>query len=651
MEDKNLMSAQQVMGKLKIKKILSKKVVIILCVLAAVAIGAAIAVPKILKSRLASAGVVTQKTAVAKVGSIKVSVSGSGTIYYKDTYSASSTVASKLKKLYFKEGDTVKKGDLIAELDDSDAVDSLSTSKSNYLQNTKTNNDTIGNVAKLTIKAPFTGQVSDIQVKLGDKVSKGAKLFTLTDSSKLKLAVPFNSVDAAKLQAGQTVDVYVTSFMQPVKGTITFISNQAVATAAGGQLTNVEVSIDNPGAILSGMKASVEAETTSGTVASTETGALEYVSQRVVTSDIDGTIKSITIKNGQKIDSGSVVAILENEDVIKSKELAELKNQNLQTDYENAQKKLDNYKIYSDIDGVISEQKVKVGDNIKSAEVIATITDTSGLYFDIPIDELDVAKIEVGQKAEISVDALEETSVKPLTGEVTKIAFKGTSSNGVATFPITVKLDAPNEKIKGSMNANAEILITNVENVLMVPVEAVSKQNNKSYVWVKSAQGSGTSTSKDKNPQTPVGQDTSAEESSSARGGQNRNSAGANRNAGNNSSAAGTNKAAGGNVSIGKLVNGSSSNSSKSAQTTQNYYAGAVRTEVQIGANNATYIEIKSGLKAGDIVVLPQIKTTSSTQSTQAQGMGGFGGMSAPAGGGQAPGGQAIGGQAGGGRQ
>jgi HlyD family secretion protein len=628
------------------KPTLSKRTVIISSVLLIAAVGAGIAVPKYLKSKSASAGVVTQKTSVVKAGTIKVSVSGSGTIYYKDTYSAASTVASKVKKLYFKEGDTVKKGDLIAELDDTDAVDSFNTSRNNYVSNTSTNNETIQNVAKLTVKSPMTGQVSDIQVKLGDKIAKGAKLYTITDTSKLKLTVSFNTVDAAKLSVGQTVGVFVTSFMQSVNGTITFISNQPTATAVGGQLTNVEVEVENPGALISGMKANVEVETSMGAVVSTDTAALEYINQRVVTSEIDGTIKTISIKNGQKINAGSTVLILENDDVIKSKELAELKNQNLQIDFESAKEKLEDYKIYSNIDGVISEQKVKVGDTVKSAEVIATITDTSGLYFDIPIDELDVAKIEVGQKAEISVDALEETAVKPLAGEVTKIAFKGTSTNGVATFPITVKLDASNEKIKGSMNANAEILITNVENVLMVPVEAVSKQNNKSYVWVKSAQGSGTSTSKDKNPQAATGQDTSAAESNITGVGQNRAATGANRNTGNNNPTAGTNKAAGGNVSIGKLVNGSSSNSSKSTQTTQNYYAGAVRTEVQVGANNATYIEIKSGLKAGDVVVLPQTKTTSSsTQSTQAQGMGGFGGMNAPAGGGQAAGGQVTGGR------
>jgi HlyD family secretion protein len=633
----------KVLEKLKFKNLMSKKTIIIVCVLVAVGVGAGIGIPKYLKSKATTAGVVQQRTAKVTTGNIKVSVSGSGTIYYKDTYSASSTVAGKIKKLYFREGDTVKKGDLIAELDDSDAVDSFNTARNNYVQNTSNNNDTIQNVAKLTVKSPMAGQVSDIQIKLGDKISKGAKLYTITDTSRLKLTVPFNTVDAAKIKVGQTVSVFITSFMQSVNGTVTYISNQPVATAVGGQLTNIEVEVVNPGAVISGMKASVEAETSMGAVVSTDTASLEYINQRVVTSEIDGTIKTMGIKNGQKINSGDTVVVLENNDVIKAKELAELKNQNLQIDFETAKKKLDNYKIYSDIDGVVSEQKPKVGDNVKSGDVIATITDTSGLYFDIPIDELDVAKIEVGQKAEISIDALEETAVKHLSGEVTKIAFKGTSTNGVATFPITVKLAAPNAKIKGSMSANAEILITNVEKVLMVPVEAVSKQGNKAYVWVKNGQGTGTNASQSKGTQAPAEQANRPEGTNSNGTGQNRSTSGNNRT---NTAAAGTNRTAGGNMSLGSMVNGNSSSNNKSAQTTQNYYAGAVRTEIQIGANNATYIEIKGGLKEGDVVVLPQTRTSSTSQN---QGFGG--GMGVPGGGMAAPAAAPTGGQSGGGRQ
>jgi HlyD family secretion protein len=613
-------------GKFKIKSLLSKKMAIILCVVSVVGIGAAVTVPKLLKSKLTSASVVTQKTAVAKTGNIKVTVSGSGTIYYKNTYEATATVASKIKKLYFKEGDTVKKGDLIAELDDSDAVKAFNSSRNNYLQNTFNNNQTIENVNKLTVEAPITGQVSNIQVKLGDKIAKGAKLFTLTDSSKLKLTAPFNSVDATKLAVGQNVEVYVTSFMQSVKGTVTFISNQSITTASGGQLTNVEVQVDNPGAITSGMKATIEAETASGTVASTDTGSFEYINQRIVTSEIDGTIKNLAVKDGQKITAGAVAVTLENDDVINSKQMAELKNQNLQSDLEDSKKKLEDYKIYADIDGVISEQKVKVGDTTKSGTVIATVTDTSGLYFDIPIDELDVAKLEVGQKATITIDAIEDTLKKPLTGEVSRIAFKGTSTNGVASFPVTVKLDAPNEKIKGGMNTNAEIAITDVQNVLTVPVEAVSKQGNKAYVWVKGGQGTGTTSnsSQTQNEQWQGGNNSGGGNSANR---QNRtgNANRANGNTANNNAASNANRNIANNISIPGLNNNSSKNN---AQSQQNYYAGAVRTEVQIGVNNAAYIEIKSGLKEGDVVVLPQVKTSSSTSS---QGMGG--GMGFPTGG------------------
>jgi HlyD family secretion protein len=69
-----------------------------------------------------------------------------------------------------------------------------------------------------------------------------------------------------------------------------------------------------------------------------------------------------------------------------------------------------------------------------------------------------------------------------------------------------------------------------------------------------------------------------------------------------------------------------------------------VRKEVELGANNDSYIEIKSGLNQGETIILPQLQTSSSsssssTQRTATSGLtGGFGGGGIP-GGGAAPGG------------
>ena len=86
-------------------------------------------------------------------------------------------------------------------------------------------------VNNLTIKAPFTGIVSDIMVNQGDTVQKGGTVFTIADTSKLKVLLTYNASAIGQIAIGQTAKVYLTSLMQSVDGSVTYISNQPTATS------------------------------------------------------------------------------------------------------------------------------------------------------------------------------------------------------------------------------------------------------------------------------------------------------------------------------------------------------------------------------------------------------------------------------------
>lgn len=594
------------MKKESFKNFFSKKTVkIILVAIAIAAAGFGVYKSPIVQKRLAasaSANAVQQKTATVKRGDISSTVSASGPIYYDRVSKVASKVASTVSKIYFQQGDRVKAGDVIAEFDDIDAQQTVNDKENALLQNQLSNEASLQDVNRLNIKTPFAGQVSDIKVKNGDIISKGAALFTLTDTSKLKVMLQFNAADVANIAVNQTAYVNLTSMMQSVKGTVKYISSQAVGTAQGGQLYSVEIQLDNPGSVLGGMTASADIETSAGTVSSTNTAALDYINKTTVTSEVAGTVSSVSIKENQKVNSGAVVIKLSSDDIIRSAKLAEMKIANSKDQVDSAKQQLTYYKVISPVDGVISAQTMKVGDSIKTGDVVTTVTDTSIMEFDVNIDELDVAKVALGQKVNISVDALAETATKPLQGEVYKIPFSGTSSNGVTTFPITVKINEKLDQIKGGMNATANIQVGSAKNVLYLPIEAITKMGSKSYVWVKADQAT---------------LDARKKEQAAGGNGQNRSS-------GNNSSQA----RSGGIFSFGR----SNSSSSSSAQ---NYYANAMRKEVQVGINNDSVIEIKSGLNEGDVVILP-LAQTSTTNNNQGGGPGGPGGM---------PGGQPGGGR------
>ncbi|KOA20604.1 multidrug resistance protein MdtA [Clostridium homopropionicum DSM 5847] len=624
--------------KIGFKKFLSKKPVkIIIGVLLVAIIGLIIYNSSYVQKKLSSNSTTVQRTANVKKGDIKVTVSGSGAVYYVQSQETVSKVDGIVKKVYFKEGDKVKAGDLLAELDDSDQQSKVQDASSSLAQTELSNNSAYEDLENLTIKAPFSGQVTGISVSSGDTVNKGAAILTITDTSKLKVTLPFNAADVKLIKTGTAADVNIASLMQVVKGTVTYVSSQPAVSSNGTLLYNVEIQISNPGALTENMVASADISTTKGTISSIDSGKLSYINKTTITSKVSGNVESVSVKEHQQVKSGTTMVKLQSDEVEKSIRTASLNIANSQKQVSTAQEKLEYYKIYAPFDGSIISQTINVGDSVKAGGVIAKVADTSQLAFNVSIDELDVSQIKVGQEVTVSLDAFSDTSTTPMKGAVSKIAMEGTSTNGVTSYNVTIKISGTDEKIKSGMNANGEILVSNTTDVLYVPIEAIQKINNKSFVYVKSdgTQGSGTNTQGQSN--IPQGQsENTANSNGEVKGNASGNNASGNSSNSNiqrrntNSSNGNTSWNPNGNNSSSSSQSSSNrtSSSKTSSSSTNNYYANAVLKEVEVGVYNDSYIEIKSGLNERDTVILPQIQSSSSTNSSKTQsGIGGFGGM------------------------
>ncbi|MBU3155375.1 efflux RND transporter periplasmic adaptor subunit [Clostridium estertheticum] len=597
---------------------LSKKQVIIFAVVVVAFVG--VYKSHIIKDKFfASKAVVKQNTTAAKKGNLKVVVSGSGPIYFTNSNKIYSKIGANVKKVNYKEGDSVKAGDVIYELDSTDAQTALNTDLNSYKQNqisATTSNDAVNN---LSVTAPFAGLVSDILVKEGDTVQKGTTVFTIADISKLKVLLTYNSSAAGKIAVGQTAKVYLTSLMQSVSGKVTYISNETTGTTVGGKLYTVEIQITNPGSVLEGMTASADIAATGGTISSTGTAELNYIKKQLVTSITGGTVENVAVKQNQTVSSGQVLVTMSSADIARAKENSDLQLENAQATVALKTKQLDNYKIIAPIDGVITKMSNKVGDTLKAGDELSDVSDPKQMEFDIPVDELDIAKLKVGQKTSISVDALPATTKTPVTGVVGKIAVTGVSESGVTTFVVTIKINDNLGILKGGMNANGEIEVSNKDNILYVPIEAITTVNDKSYVYIKTA---GVRSSADGAMGGQPGEDTTTTGSSKE------------------SAAKVTTKITQDAKSARAKAKATDKTSGK-ASTKVNYYDGSTKTQVEVGANNDTYIEITSGVKEGDVIVLPQTQAASTTKSTtksatktKSSGAGGSSGGGAPGGGG-----------------
>jgi multidrug efflux pump subunit AcrA (membrane-fusion protein) len=150
--------------------------------------------------------------------------------------------------------------------------------------------------------------------------------------------------------------------------------------------------------------------------------------------------------------------------------------------------------IWAPIDGTVVSVGLKEKDILSSKNATSTnaivLVNTRHVEFWGSVDEIDIMKIKVGQKATISVDAVPD---KKFTGVVTFISPKGTAdANNVVKYSVRIKLDATDVALKGKLTATADIGITTIENALLVPLSAITTTGSVSTVTVVSGDKGGT---------------------------------------------------------------------------------------------------------------------------------------------------------------
>jgi len=144
---------------------------------------------------------------------------------------------------------------------------------------------------------------------------------------------------------------------------------------------------------------------------------------------------------------------------------------------ERADEDLRNSTIVSPMDGLVLSRNVEIGDAVSSilvlgsqATLVMTLGDVSEVYVKGKVDEADISKVYLGQTARIVVESLKD---KKFEGKVTKISPLGVEKDNVTTFEVKVSIRNPSGELKANMSANAEILLEEKHNVLMIPEAAV----------------------------------------------------------------------------------------------------------------------------------------------------------------------------------
>jgi len=158
--------------------------------------------------------------------------------------------------------------------------------------------------------------------------------------------------------------------------------------------------------------------------------------------------------------------------------------------FSDAQEKLAECLIRAPFDGTIVNinSEIKNGNSVSAGTVLASVV-TQQKIAEIPLNEVDAAKVKVGQKVTLTFDALADVSI---TGKVIDVDLSGTVTQGVVSYGVKIAFDTQEEKVKPGMSVTADIITDVKQDVLLLPNNAVKNQGTSYAVELVDASGQST---------------------------------------------------------------------------------------------------------------------------------------------------------------
>lgn len=137
--------------------------------------------------------------------------------------------------------------------------------------------------------------------------------------------------------------------------------------------------------------------------------------------------------------------------------------------------------ITAPFEGTVTFVKVKPGDIVTLGSPAFGLADLTRLFVDVDIPEVDIDRIRLGQDVSLTFDSVPNNLY---AGVVTDVGRVGTSVQGVVNFQVEVEVLKPDASIKPGMTAAVNIIVSQIDNVLLVPNRAVRVQDGTRVIFV-----------------------------------------------------------------------------------------------------------------------------------------------------------------------
>ncbi len=207
------------------------------------------------------------------------------------------------------------------------------------------------------------------------------------------------------------------------------------------------------------------------------TGVVEPQNRLEIKPSINGRIEEILVEEGDKVKKGEVLAYMSSTERAALVDASRSQGEELLKYWEEVYKQSP---VISPIDGDVIVRSVEPGQTVTTNDAVLVLSDR--LIISAQFDETDIGRVKIGQAAVIALDAYPSVKIK---GIIDHIAYESKLVNNVNIYDVDIVPEKIPDFCRSGMSANVEVIEKEQKGVLLIPVEAVEKDQDETFVTVK----------------------------------------------------------------------------------------------------------------------------------------------------------------------
>ncbi|MCR4337184.1 MAG: efflux RND transporter periplasmic adaptor subunit [Candidatus Omnitrophica bacterium] len=191
---------------------------------------------------------------------------------------------------------------------------------------------------------------------------------------------------------------------------------------------------------------------------------------------VNGRIEEVLVTEGQHVKSGETIAWMSSTERAALLDAARGKGEKELQYWQEVYKPIP---LMAPIDADVIVATVQPGQTVTTSEAVIVLSDR--LIVRAQVDETDIGKIKEGQKAKITLDAYSDAEIN---ADVDHIYYESKTINNVTIYEVDLMPSEVPAFFRSGMNANVEFIQESKDDVLVLPANAVQKENDKIFVFV-----------------------------------------------------------------------------------------------------------------------------------------------------------------------